>query len=56
LIEKTASADRPPVGFCMEPLLGSKYAGLASGVLCGDWNPYLKVKCKVDCVQFVKKS
>jgi hypothetical protein len=33
LTAKTANDDRPPIGFCNEPLLGSKYAELASFTL-----------------------
>jgi hypothetical protein len=25
LVEKNANTDRPPIGFCIEPPLGSKY-------------------------------
>jgi hypothetical protein len=27
LVVKSANSDRPPIGFCNESLLGSKYAG-----------------------------
>jgi hypothetical protein len=33
LVGESANGDRPPIGFCIESLLGSKYAGLALAAL-----------------------
>jgi hypothetical protein len=41
LVWKTANAGRPPIGFCIELLLGSKYER-ASGVVLGrDYSPLI---------------